>query len=69
MRNFFDAVRSCFKPAGGRVMQNCLSFMRGRKAERLAFALSQKMKKIGKAKCVPKCKQNNFFAVTVYELK
>jgi hypothetical protein len=44
-------------------------FYAGRKAERLAFARSQKLKKIGKAKCVPKCKQNNFFAVTVYELK
>ena len=35
-RNFFDADRSCFKRAGGRVMQNCLRFMRGRKADRLA---------------------------------
>jgi hypothetical protein len=38
-------------------MPNCLRLMWGRKAVRLAFAQSRKTKKIGKAKCVPKCKK------------
>ena len=62
-------VRSCLKPADGRVMQNCLRFVWGRKAVRLAFERSQETKKYGKAKRVPKCKQSNFCAVTVCELK
>jgi len=57
------------KPADGRIMPNCLRLMWGRKAVRLAFAQSRKTKKIGKAKCVPKCNQSNFCAVTVCELK
>ena len=35
-RIFVDAVRSCFKPADGRVMRNFLRFMRGRRDVRLA---------------------------------
>ena len=45
MRIFVDAVRSCFKPADGRVIRNCLRFMRERRAVRLAFAPSRKTKK------------------------
>jgi hypothetical protein len=31
-----DAARSCFKPADGRVMQNCSRFIRGCRVVRLA---------------------------------
>lgn len=43
-------VRSCLKPADGRVMQNCLRFVWGRKAVRLAFERSQETKKIRQSK-------------------
>ena len=43
-------VRSCLKPADGRVMQNCLRFAWGRKAVRLAFEKSQETKKIRQSK-------------------
>ena len=69
MEIFVDTVRSCFKPADGRVIRNCLRFMRERRAVRLAFARYRTIRKIGKAKCVPKCKQSNFCAVTEFELK
>jgi hypothetical protein len=36
MRIFVDAASSCFKPADGRLMQNCLRFMRGCRVVRLA---------------------------------
>ena len=44
MRICVDAVRSCFKPADGRVMRNCLRFMPWRKAVRLALAHLEKPK-------------------------
>jgi hypothetical protein len=48
MRIFVDAVRSCFKPADCRVLRNCLRFMPGRRAVRLALAHLEKPKKAGK---------------------
>ena len=54
MRMCVDAARSCFKPADGRVMQNCLRFMRGCRVLRLAFATSQKTKKMRERKMCAK---------------